>query len=260
MPPGSYRPSGRPRVRFPISSWWPIQIWIYSIENEVSRNLTTRGLVIACCAGLLAISALHGPRRAAAQLCDDDAGDEDAGDEDGGLSCEPVDSGAPPTGEPDASWPDGGGFDAGDVASDACSCDTVASTSAGTIHVCTGARERYECRYLECTTTIKRAQPCPSSRVELCCEMTSRGLYSQLYEDCDHPNCEAGFRAQCHDFGGAVHEGPCAVDERPASEDDSSGGCSAAGARAAGWSAALLWLAGLALALRSARRVKPTRR
>jgi len=229
----------------------------------VSRNLRTGSLAIVGfvaslvgCAGAIALLA---PSRVAAQVCDEDAGDEDGGAEDAGLTCEPADSGAPPMAEPDASFPDGGGpgVDAGGDSSEACSCDTVTNTTAGTIHVCTGARERYECRYLECTTTIKRDRACPTRSVELCCEMPSRGLYSQLYEDCDHPNCEAGFRAQCHDFGGSITAGACVVEESDPASEDSAGGCRAAPSqRAAGPSTLLaLGLAVLVLALRARRHV-----
>jgi hypothetical protein len=191
------------------------------------------------------------PGRATAQVCDDDAGDEDAGDEDGGLACEPTDSGAP-VGEADASLPDGSGFDAGDETREACSCETIENTGAGTIHVCTGGRDRSVCRGFECESSVVRARPCPTRSVELCCEMPARGLYSQLYEDCDHPNCETGFRAQCHDFGGTLREGKCALEETPPTSDGDSGGCSVStpSNRAPLSSASCLWLVAIALALR----------
>ena len=202
---------------------------------------------------MLAAFAVHAPSGAAAQVCDEDAGDEDAGEDgDAGLVCEPADAGMPPFGTPDASLPDGGGLvDAGGDASDACSCETVENTGAGSIHVCTGARERYECRYLECNTTHKRDRPCPTRGVELCCEMPSRGLYSQLYEDCDHPNCQTGFRAQCRDFGGTIREGACLIEEPGSESDDPGGSCSAAArTRSPLWSGAIGWLVAIALAAR----------
>lgn len=203
--------------------------------------------------------ALCWPGRGTAQVCDEDAGDEDAGDEDGGLACEPADSGMPPIDEADASLPDGGAVDAGDETREACSCETIENTGAGTIHVCTGGRDRSVCSDFECESSVVRARPCPTRSVELCCEMRARGLYSQLYEDCDHPNCETGFRAQCHDFGGTLREGKCEIEELPtASDDDSGGGCSVRPeSRASTWSAAALCLLGTALALRTRKRQRP---
>ena len=97
-----------------------------------------------------------------------------------------------------------------------------------------------------------------SGGVELCCEMPSRGLYSQLYEDCDHPNCETGFRAQCEDFGGLIRGGACKVEAPELPGDrDSGGGCSVSAATAPRLAHfGSLWLlgVGIALALRARRR------
>jgi MYXO-CTERM domain-containing protein len=221
----------------------------------VSRNLRTLAWAIPSAAWLLVMLMLQAPATAAAQACEEDAGGEDAGgdDEDGGFACEPPDSGTPPIAEPDASLPDGGGsiVDAGPDIGAACSCETVQGTGGGTIHVCTGARERDVCEDFECESSTVRDRPCPTRDVELCCEMSARGLYSQLYEDCDHPNCEAGFRAQCADFGGLISEGPCVIEEPSArGDDDDGGGCSVQPGRAApDASTSALWLLGLALAL-----------
>jgi len=212
---------------------------------------------------LLVASAARAPSSAAAQACDEDAGeelagDEDAGDEDGGLVCEPTDSGMPPLGEPDASLSDAGdvgGPDAGDPISTACSCEARTNTGAGVIHVCTGGRSEDVCASFECDSSNVRARPCPTNDVALCCEMSARGLYSQLYEDCDHPNCETGFRAQCSDFGGLVHEGPCVIEEEGSDDDDSGGGCTVSARNATGGSAgAALWLIAISLWLRGRRR------
>lgn len=211
-------------------------------------------------AWLLVAAALYAPATGAAQTCNEDAGDDDAGgdDEDGGFACEPADSGTPPIDEADASLPDSGAVvDAGpEPVGQACSCETVEGTSAGDIHVCTGGRERDVCERFECESSFVRDRPCPTRGVELCCEMPARGLYSQLYEDCDHPNCEAGFRAQCADFGGSISEGACVIEVPSTSDDDSGGGCAVQpSGRDERSSATVLWLLGLALSLRRWRRV-----
>jgi MYXO-CTERM domain-containing protein len=100
-----------------------------------------------------------------------------------------------------------------------------------------------------------RDRACPTSGVALCCEMPARGLYSQLYEDCTHPNCEAGFRAQCTDFGGTISVGACVVEDTDSASDESGGGCSVhGGGRTPNPSTALLCLLGIALAARTRRR------
>ena len=224
----------------------------------MSRNLRTLTLANLSTAWLLAALALCAPASAAAQTCDEeDAGDEDGGsDEDGGLAgpmCEPSDSGTPVMPEPDASVPDGSvEADAGAEIGAVCSCETVQNTGGGAIHVCTGARERDVCRQFECESSIVRDRACPTSDVALCCEMPSRGLYSQLYEDCKHPNCETGFRAQCEDFGGSITEGACVVEDTDGASDESGGGCSVhARARTFDPSTAVLCLLGIVLALRA---------
>lgn len=221
----------------------------------MSRNLRTTVLATLSTAWLLAAFALCAPPSTAAQVCDEeDAGDEDGGsDEDGGLVCEPSDSGMP-VAQPDASTADGGGgeVDAGGDIGAACSCETVENTGGGPIHVCTGARERDVCQRFECESSIVRDRACPTSGVALCCELPARGLYSQLYEDCTHPNCETGFRAQCGDFGGTITEGPCAVDDTDGASDESGGGCSVhARTRTPGLSGVMLCMLAIALAMRA---------
>lgn len=222
----------------------------------MSRNLRTLPLATLRTAWLLAALALYAPASAAAQTCDEeDAGDEDGGsDEDAGLACEPPSDSGVPMQEPDASAPDASvEVDAGngDVGT-ACSCETVENTGGGRIHVCTGARERYVCQQLECESSIVRDRACPTSGVALCCEMPSRGLYSQLYADCEHPNCDTGFRAQCEDFGGSITEGPCVVEDTDGASDESGGGCNVhPRARTLDPSMAVLCLLGIALAMRA---------
>lgn len=227
----------------------------------MSRNPRTLALLQLSTACLLAALALQAPLRVAAQTCDEeDAGDEDGGsDDDGGLACEPAsgDSGVPSDGA-DASLPDAGAFaDAGDHNGAVCSCETDENTGGGPIHVCTGARERDVCRQFECESSIVRDRACPTSGVALCCEMPVRGLYSQLYEDCTHPNCEAGFRAQCVDFGGSVSKGACVVEDADGASGGSGGGCSVPGrGRTSDPSTALLCMLGIALAVRIQRRTR----
>jgi MYXO-CTERM domain-containing protein len=94
--------------------------------------------------------------------------------------------------------------------------------------------------------------------------MRSRDLKTHLYEDCDHPNCESGFREQCERFGGSVEEGPCEapeppdnIDNRPDEDDDDRGFCavSAPGAdRGAPAALLLLGVVGLLARRRRQRR------
>jgi hypothetical protein len=110
--------------------------------------------------------------------------------------------------------------DPGTVA--ACSCET-ALNSDGHIHLCTGSFDRDTCRSFDCDEGSPRSARCPGDSVRLCCTMEARKLYSQLYEDCTHPNCESGFRAQCDEFGGVVSEGPCDAPELPDDPDTDTG-------------------------------------
>jgi hypothetical protein len=184
----------------------------------MTDRTTARLAALLCMAfALMSASPSH------AQVCgDDDAGDE----EDAGL-CED-DAGAE---EVDASMPlaDGGAIDAGIDAGSvdvgyACSCTAHERDEQGTIHVCTGSEDRDVCASFSCTVGTVRYRPCDQEAVRLCCTMPSRGLYSQLYEDCDHPNCETGFRAQCRAFGGTVAEGACELEEHDAYEEADGGG------------------------------------
>jgi hypothetical protein len=108
---------------------------------------------------------------------------------------------------------DGGGES---VAS--CSCETALNDN-GRIHVCTGSFDRSTCRSFSCDVGAPRSGRCPDRQVLLCCTMSARHLYSHLYDDCEHPNCEAGFRAQCDDFGGTVTAGACQAPELPDDPD-----------------------------------------
>jgi hypothetical protein len=121
------------------------------------------------------------------------------------------------------------GADAGPVATTAaCSCET-ALDSDGRIHLCNGSFDRATCRTFDCNEGTPRPERCPEKSVRLCCDMPERHIYENLYDDCTHPNCESGFRAQCSDFGGSVIVGAC---EAPALMDDpdteTGGSCSIA--------------------------------
>jgi hypothetical protein len=168
------------------------------------------------------------PGLAQGQMCDLDASSCDGGSPDGGASDTSVpDGGGPPDGgmsmldgsttgdasAGDAAVPDGGASeDPGTVA--ACSCET-ALNSDGLIHLCTGSFARDTCESFACEEGSARSARCPGDAVRLCCTMEARRLYSQLYEDCTHPNCDSGFQAQCLDFGGVITLGPCAAPELP---------------------------------------------
>jgi len=128
-----------------------------------------------------------------------DAGVTDAGQGDGGGTSMPSDSGMP------------------DMTA-ACSCESASGSGSRKIHLCTGSFDRDVCRAFEfsCELGTKRSARCDEdSRVKLCCDMPARGLYTYLYEDCTHPNCETGFRAQCADFAGEVVLGLCRSPDRP---------------------------------------------
>jgi hypothetical protein len=180
-------------------------------------------------------------------MCDLDAGCSDGGAPDastgdggapvdGGMSMMDASAPASDAGASDASVPDGGSTpaDPGSVA--ACSCET-ALNSDGLIHVCTGSFDRDTCRAFDCEQGSPRAARCPQEAVRLCCTMEARHLYSELYEDCTHPNCMSGFRAQCEEFGGLVSVGACDTPALPDDPDTDTGGsdCSLArGRRGAG--------------------------
>jgi len=172
--------------------------------------------------------------------CDDDAGTGEGAGADGGES----DGGATRDGggaARDGGGVDGGSADAGTVGRyDECSCETLVTGEQGTIHLCTESFDPDVCDDFGCSRGTVRGLPCIREEVRLCCEMRSHDLNTHLYEDCDHPNCESGFREQCRDFGGSVSEGACDAPERPdriVNDDDDSGGCaiaSAGGAARAG--------------------------
>jgi hypothetical protein len=127
-----------------------------------------------------------------------------------------------------------------------CSCETVQDDD-GRLHLCTDSYEREVCEQFSCGRGTERTRGCPSRGVQLCCEMPRQGTQSRLYDDCTHPNCESGFRDQCGDFDGTVHEGDCDVSatSEPAKKDTLCA-VSRPGAPAAG---AWWWLAALLAAL-----------
>jgi hypothetical protein len=134
-----------------------------------------------------------------AQVCEDDAGA--LCDDDGGAAGQDAAVGAAPGGDDDAG-----------ATGAACSCTTDDNESGqGRVHLCTGSSEADICATLDCDRGTFRGSPCSTRAARLCCSMPSRGLYTQLYDDCAHPNCEAGFLAQCRDFAGEVSEGACEV-------------------------------------------------
>lgn len=128
------------------------------------------------------------------------AQDSDAGAED--------DAGIDVVGDADAGIDDGGMPDAGPRV--ACSCEIVEDRGEeGTVHTCTGTFDEGLCDSFSCERSNPLQRACPTAGIDLCCDMGSRGLYTNLYDDCTYPNCEAGFRAQCADFNGIVYQGPC---------------------------------------------------
>jgi hypothetical protein len=127
-----------------------------------------------------------------------------AGDGGASLSAAPDGGGPGPSDDPDDEDSQDG------VGGSICSCETVQDGD-GRLHVCTDSYEREVCAEFSCARGTERSRPCPSRGVQLCCEMPDQDTQSRLYDDCNHPNCESGFRDQCRDFGGRVHEGDCDV-------------------------------------------------
>ncbi len=157
-----------------------------------------------------------------------------------------------------------GGFDSGasmvPTTTNACSCD-VAANSDGHIHVCTGSYEQSVCRQLTCEESNVRPQRCPEKDITLCCALDGRGLYSQLYNDCTHPNCESGFRAECEDLGGSISAGACespALPDDPDTEtSDATGSCAIGYTTPAKRNGIFGWLVSLALVVRRRRAGRP---
>lgn len=201
----------------------------------------------------VALGAWQGcPRTALAQRCDEDAASacfDDAGTE----------NDAGPVGGVVHHGADAGADAAARAGTEACSCTTNdseeldTSDSPGRVHVCTGSLDPEVCEDLDCERGIFEKRACDSSSVRYCCEMPN-GLYSQLYENCDHPRCEQGFVAQCEDFGGTLLPRACDVPDDVKETDDGGGFCSAVPGRTSPASAALLVLVGLALGVRRRRR------
>jgi len=112
----------------------------------------------------------------------------------------------------------------------ACSCEIVEDRGEdGTVHTCTGTFEEALCETFSCERSNVLQRTCPTTGIDLCCDMGSRGLYTNLYDDCTYPSCEAGFRAQCAEFGGTVFSGTCGgqTDDGStprAGDDDDDGG------------------------------------
>jgi len=102
-----------------------------------------------------------------------------------------------------------GGSNEGSSPTAACSCQTNQGEGARRIHLCTGSFDAEVCDALDCEIRLRKASCDDDSPVRLCCEMEARKLYTYLYADCTHPNCDKGFRAQCKDFAGEVRDGMC---------------------------------------------------
>jgi hypothetical protein len=186
------------------------------------------------------------PAEASAQACPADA-----------ATCA-VDAGGPSDPEGGSSGGDPSEPGAGEgLGGDICSCETVLEDD-GTLHVCTDSYERSVCGAFSCNRGTERTRPCPSRGVHLCCEMPDQGTQSRLYDDCTHPNCESGFRDQCGEFDGTIHEGDCDVSRSSEPHGDADGICAVAApgaSRPGAWPAAcaLLALGGLITALRRSR-------
>jgi hypothetical protein len=170
---------------------------------------------------------------------DSGTGGLDAGGSDSGMG--DVDAGPPPDAGPG-------------VPTVACSCESDMGFADRHIHLCTGSYDEDVCKTFTCREGTPRSVRCRDrDRVRKCCSMPARGLYTYLYEDCTHPNCETGFLAQCRDFAGSVVDGPCEGSTPP--DDDSygtdEGGCSVSPrVPRAGISALLPALLGLGLLVR----------
>lgn len=134
------------------------------------------------------------------------ASDEDAGtDADPGADGADADAGAQPEGEADTGV--------------ACSCETLEPRDGQRVHVCTGSFDPDVCEHFTCESSYVTQRPCSAQSVRLCCQMDSRSLYTNLYDDCEHDNCEQGFRDQCRDFGGTVISGLCGGQDPEAGSD-----------------------------------------
>lgn len=163
--------------------------------------------------------------------------------------------------------PDNGGDDDDRTA---CGCDSQEVRGGQWIHVCSGSFDPAVCEQLTCDGRAALPAPCSPDRVRLCCEMPALDLYTNLYEDCEHDNCEDGFRRQCASFGGHVSSGLCGGQEPPAEEDDTrpsaleraKGLCTVAGTPGGEGGPLPGWTLGLLLGLwalrRSRRRVMST--
>jgi len=245
------------------------------VKDEREKQTVRMALAIAIAAGSCAL----GASRARAQMCTLDAGCADAslldasrmgtdatvgagdaGTSDGGLSIPDAGMGV------DAGTDGGAGLDASTepATTKACSCD-VAENSDGLIHVCTGSFKESVCKQLSCEESYVQPKRCPEEGIRLCCEMEARGLYSQLYDDCTHPNCESGFRAECEDLGGRIALGACDAPEEPDDPDTEtsadSGSCAVGHARSNKLGAPGFSLLGLTLlGLTSVRRRRPARK
>lgn len=164
-----------------------------------------------------------------------------------------------PTGGAGSDQGTGSGSNDGSSPSAVCSCQTDEGEGARRIHLCTGSFDGAVCDALSCKGTLRKASCDDDSPVRLCCEMEARKLYTYLYADCTHPNCEKGFRAQCKDFAGEVRDGMCVgappVPEPPENDDGGSSSCRNAIAKRSTTSSAqsVLWLLTIGLIARRTR-------
>lgn len=219
-------------------------------------------------------------RSAEAQVCGD-AGQqscEDGGATDGGTSGSEGDGGVqstrdasviPPVLIPEmrprpggSSTGSGAAGSASGSGTPACSCTHDSDDDGrGRVHVCTGSYDQSACDALICENDPIRSVPCSTSGVLYCCQMPSRDLYSHLYSDCRNDNCEAGFFAQCADFGGTIIDGPCDTPDSvvpfvPTPEPDTNddGLCAMSPGRAGGSGPLAVTVGVLALAFGTRRR------
>ncbi len=210
--------------------------------------LTLASATVFADAGTGSLDAGAGSLDAGAGSLDSGAGGMDSGPGsfDAGSSSADGDAGDLDAGPP----PDAGPG----VPTVACSCEADMGFDERHIHLCTGSYDEDVCKSFTCREGTPRTVRCRDrDSVRKCCSMPARGLYTYLYEDCTHPNCETGFLAQCRDFAGTVVDGPCEGttpdDPDPFSSD--SGGCSVSPRLPrAGLSALLPALLGLCLLVR----------
>lgn len=228
------------------------------------RAVAQHGLTLFLClaAAQSDAHALDGGADAATPATKDGGADASTsgGDNGGGATLGNAGGEMPGDAGADAGTTDAGSSDAGSVnmsmdastpdQTAACSCESDMGSGAREIHLCTGSFDRDVCRSFSCTEGTLRSARCDDdSPVKLCCDMPARGLYTYLYQDCTHPNCETGFRAQCADFAGEVVTGRC---DAPGLPDDPNTGfetTSSCGVSQRSSTPSWLWLSGSSLML-----------